>query len=200
MGLDIYVGSLTRYYSGDWALSTEAWAREMGMPFGILGDHPTKPDPKPSREHIRRGVLEWRRALGLQLDETLDWDESDRSPYLTDKPGYTGWNALQSWASDEARYPHLLKCGLWLPCEREGIYEGPDVFGDDRRMGSGPRLLWELQELNSRTWKADGSRLKELLSNLPADSKEWAACCAFREVLRLVEFADEHRLPMLLDY
>jgi len=99
VGLDVYVGSLTRYYSGDWKLPTQAWAEEMGMPFGLLGDHVTKEGPKRDREEIRDAILRWRVKLGRRLEETLDWDESDAAPYLTEKPGFEGYAALQLWAT-----------------------------------------------------------------------------------------------------
>lgn len=36
MGLDVYVGSLTRYYSGDWESVVEQAAREQGLDFHVL--------------------------------------------------------------------------------------------------------------------------------------------------------------------
>jgi hypothetical protein len=41
MGLDVYVGSLTRYYAGDWELIAQQAAREIGVPLQICARTPT---------------------------------------------------------------------------------------------------------------------------------------------------------------
>lgn len=36
MGLDVYVGTLTRYYSGDWELITQRVGRELGLTVEVV--------------------------------------------------------------------------------------------------------------------------------------------------------------------
>jgi len=93
VGLDVFVGTLTRYYSGDWELITQRLAREMGLPLRVVRQndqsHAVR-DP----EQIRPAVLSWRESLSIalvdQLSAPLDWDEREEAPYFTDKPAGTG--------------------------------------------------------------------------------------------------------------
>ena len=39
MGLDLYVGSLTRYHVGDWELVAQTAARELGLPLKVVRQH-----------------------------------------------------------------------------------------------------------------------------------------------------------------
>ena len=39
MGLDIYVGSLTRYYAREWESIAQQAAREMGVEFQVIRQH-----------------------------------------------------------------------------------------------------------------------------------------------------------------
>ena len=62
MGLDVYVGSFTRYYAGGWELVTAQAARELGAKFEVIRkDDP--PDAIRDPEKIRPIVIEWRRSL-----------------------------------------------------------------------------------------------------------------------------------------
>lgn len=79
MGLDIYVGSFTRYYAGDWDLAAARVARELGATFEVVRQH-NPPDAIRDPEAIRSIVLEWRsglaESLASHLPDPLDWDES----------------------------------------------------------------------------------------------------------------------------
>ncbi|HEY2233721.1 MAG TPA: hypothetical protein VGK01_09630 [Candidatus Angelobacter sp.] len=97
MGLDIYVGSFTRYYAGDWELVAARVARELGATFEVVRQH-NPPDAIRDLEEIHSIVLEWRSGLAASLvshlPESLDWDESPDAPYFTDKPCWDGYQAL----------------------------------------------------------------------------------------------------------
>ena len=102
MGLDIYAGSLTRYYARAWETIVQRHARETGMELRVIranepDDAITDPD------EIRAAVLDWRdqlnAGLGEHLQAPLHWDESAQSPYFTDKPAWDCWGALQLWAA-----------------------------------------------------------------------------------------------------
>jgi hypothetical protein len=83
VGLDVYVGSLTRYYVEAPADVVERIARHQGVPAGNGQD---------AEEVIRAAVVRWRdglsRWLGDRLAGPLDWDESGPAPCCTDKPGW----------------------------------------------------------------------------------------------------------------
>jgi hypothetical protein len=97
VGLDVYVGSLTRYYLEGSADVVERIAHHQGLPVD---------DGQDGEEVIRAAVLRWRdglsRWLGDRLAGPLDWDESGPAPCFTDKPGWDGYGgALLLAAHDE---------------------------------------------------------------------------------------------------
>ena len=78
MALDVYVGSLTRYYAGEWENVSERAARERGAPFRIAHPGGSANDDNDS-ERIQPAILAWRLALseslGARLTAPLEWDE-----------------------------------------------------------------------------------------------------------------------------
>ena len=109
MALDVYVGSLARYYAGEWENISERAARERGgRPpslragvSGILGKDP---------DRIRSAMSAWRAALVQSLGDRVagpfDWDESPEAPYFTGRPGWDGFGSLVLWAA-YAEHPAL---------------------------------------------------------------------------------------------
>ena len=101
MGLDRFVGSLTRYYTEGPADVVERIARHQGMAVA---------DGQEAEEVIRAAVLRWRenlsRWLGGRLARPLDRDESSPAPASPNKPGWDGYGgALLLAAHDE--HPEL---------------------------------------------------------------------------------------------
>lgn len=118
MAFDLFVGSFTRYISGDWENLGQRAAREQGIAYKIIRDNETEEAPPPTDE-IQATVAEWRDALnqGLrdQLTAPLDWSEEKSAPYVTDRPGWEGYAAVLLLAAyDDA--PDL-KRPKFLPAE-----------------------------------------------------------------------------------
>lgn len=121
MGLDIYVGSFTRYYSHDWETVIQKAGRELDTPVVILRNQ-SQPDAITDPARVGEVVKQWRDLLlqGLRVAGSrivsLDWDESPDAPYFTDKPGWDCFGALLILASHEqavvpifsSRYPKRL--------------------------------------------------------------------------------------------
>lgn len=133
MGLDVYVGSLTRYYSGSWETAIQRWGREQGVPVAVLRQRPTIDEVADPRR-VRESVIGWRTILSRELTKrvenvapipglvgwhpqyirptypllgrSLDWEESDETPYFTDKPDWYGYVALLLLAA-HAEHPEL---------------------------------------------------------------------------------------------
>jgi hypothetical protein len=102
MALDVYVGTLTRYYSGQWETILARTAREQGRTLQVVRpDEPSEAVTDPSR--IAPAIADWRAtlsdALGDHLGEPLDWPEGMEPPYFTDKPDWDGLGGLLLWAA-----------------------------------------------------------------------------------------------------
>lgn len=102
MALDVYVGSLTRYYAGDWeSIADKKGKRRRSKP--RAGATRASSDPGKEPERIRKAVLGWRdgikRALRQHLDEPLDWAETTEAPWFAGRPGWDGFGSLVLWAA-----------------------------------------------------------------------------------------------------
>jgi hypothetical protein len=108
MALDIYVGSLTRYYAGEWETVGQRQARETGGVAPARVDAPGDAIRDP--EEIRPIVTEWRQGIAAALKESVvdpfDWDESGNEPYSTDQLGRDVFTSLRLWAA-YAEHPDL---------------------------------------------------------------------------------------------
>ena len=227
MALDVYVGSLTRYYTGDWENVADRTARARGSP------QPT--GRQRDVETVRPAVLAWRDTLATSFGSSvvmgLDWDEASDAPHFTGRPGWDGFGSLVLWAAyaehpalrrpdrlpeewddDPAllrcnaggsRYSHLVgNVELWLPSAFDFTFEGQDVDGRRIVVGSSLTLARQLTELNGATWKAGESEVLRWAQAAPADDVmlELKARHGFAILDDLVRQAVGHRLPMKLDY
>lgn len=102
MGLDIYVGTLTRYHTGLW----NTIVQQAGQPARDDGDHILRTLSGEGREIVERvsqDVVAWRAGLAAalqgQLAAPLEWAEGLTPPYFTDQVGWAGLIALQVWAA-----------------------------------------------------------------------------------------------------
>lgn len=110
MAFDVYVGPLTRYYSGTWENLGQQFARSEGLPYQLLrpGDELSATRPRP--EQVMIALQDWREALtdalGDHLEEPLDWREAPDLPYVTHRPHWQGYSALLLLAAYEDN-PHF---------------------------------------------------------------------------------------------
>ena len=221
MGLDVYVGSLTRYYAESSADVVERIARHQGMEVSAGQD---------AEEVIRAAVVGWRdglsRWLGDRLDGPLDWDESGPAPCFTDKPGWDGYGGTllpaaheehpelppparvsADWPDDPAyqaasapgagsRYHQLLTPELWLPCRFAFTVRTQDITGEEVELGSSVALLDQLELLSTR-YRLDGQPPGE-----PADGHALSAAAGngLTVLRRLAEWSVVNRVPMKLDF
>ncbi len=126
MALDVYVGSLTRYYTGRWKSIIAQYAEGEDPDCVLLeggvermADSGVKTaegqvqriEIKTQRKRLhpeaaaRQEIENWRRslneALGARLQAPLDWPEDEDGTYFTDKPGWDAYRALKIWAAYE---------------------------------------------------------------------------------------------------
>ena len=94
MGLDIYAGTLTRYYTHNWKTVTQVFAEANGMVFQTIRQ---QQEENISVEELKGIVTQWKDAIikGLGLSPEPLWNEDyDITPYYTDKPDWDALNAL----------------------------------------------------------------------------------------------------------
>jgi hypothetical protein len=220
MGLDVYVGSLTRYYTEGPGDVVERIAHQQGVPVA---------DGQDAEDVIRTAVVSWRdglsRRLGDRLPVPLDWDESGPAPCFTDKPGWDGYGGTlllaahdehpelpppamvsADWPDDLAyqaasargagsRYHQLLTPELWLPCRFEFTIHAKDLTGEEVEVGSSLALLDQLRLLAAR-YQLDGQPIS------PGDPHALSAAAGtgLAVLLRLAERSVTSRVPMKLDF
>ena len=221
MGLDVYVGSLTRYYVAGPADVVERIARHPDLPVT---------DGLEAEEVIRAAVGRWReglsRWLGDRLAGPLDWDESAPAPCFTDKPGWDGYGGTlllaahdehpelppparvsADWPDDPAyqaasapgagsRYHQLLTPELWLPCRFAFTVRTQGLTGEEVELGSSVALLDQLELLSSR-YRLDGQP-----PDATADGHALSAAAGngLTVLRRLAERSVVNRVPMKLDF
>ncbi|MEA2489883.1 MAG: hypothetical protein QOH21_1675 [Acidobacteriota bacterium] len=110
MGLDVYVGSLVRYYSGHWETILQRSAGEHGMRVEVIRSGEAKRGwltrlrdrfaPRSSAS-VARAVGRWQQQLARQLGTPVSWPEDPDILYFTDRPGWDGYGALLLWAAYE---------------------------------------------------------------------------------------------------
>lgn len=106
MGLDIYAGTLTRYYSRNWKTSVQQWGEKHGMQVKIIRPAEQSGENASVKE-ILEDVTNWRsqliEALANELSEKPVWNEdNDLTPYYTNKPDWDAVEALMLYTSCKA--------------------------------------------------------------------------------------------------
>ena len=190
MGVDIYVGTLTRYYARDWKTIVQ-----QTMPANVVY-HGKNAEPPPEdaitdQNEIKDFVIGWRAQVEEftkdQIRGDWNWDEKPGVPYWTDKPGWYGHNALRKVALEprtEQRlklaavpqylpgdwggldttttkeYRHVIWPQWWLPLKFDQIFSVSSPSGEQRMIGSTDTLFEELRRLNVATLQADEKKLE----------------------------------------
>ncbi len=184
MGLDIYAGTLTRYYSRTWKTVAQQFAEANGIEFQTMyieeqGDIPTP-------ESIQDDMQDFANQIAEALDDgQTAWQESLDIGYYTDKPDWQAFGALilhtasiyykveapktimsdedifeqelvaRALNDEEVNMPLLNDCEWWLP------FKGDDGFmcnlPDNREMhvSTIDVLVRMLDKINERSWQAD---------------------------------------------
>ena len=100
MGLDIYAGTLTRYYSHNWKTVVQQWAEENGYSFNrITPDGEPADDEELSPTDVQAAVENWRDQILAAISQPdqppyAPWPENNEKPYYTDKPDWDAFGAM----------------------------------------------------------------------------------------------------------
>ena len=114
MGLDIYAGTLTRYYSHNWKTVVQQWAEENGYAFNRItpDGEPADKEEEMSTAEVQAAVENWRDQILSAISRPgqppyTPWPEDNERPYYTDKPPFpsrTSRPTILGWADTEG-YP-----------------------------------------------------------------------------------------------
>jgi len=101
MGLDIYVGSLTRYYNRNWKTATEQWAEENGIGYERI--EPESEEDLLPPEQVQDIMCHWRDSvlsvIASSAGQMEPWTEDNEAPYWTEKPDWPAYGALLLYAA-----------------------------------------------------------------------------------------------------
>lgn len=101
MGLDIYAGTLTRYYAHNWKTTVQQWAEANGYVFQRF-----TPDGQQANEEGELTPIEAQHIVENWRDQILaaitrseqnpysPWLENNEKPYYTDKPDWDAFGAM----------------------------------------------------------------------------------------------------------
>src|SRR5688500_3108034 len=96
MGLDVYVGPLTRYGLGDWLTAVQQAAQALGKEAWVVRIEPDR-DPEDlitDRREVADAVRSWQIGLSDALDTSEVWTDEAELPYWTDKPDWDGYGGM----------------------------------------------------------------------------------------------------------
>ena len=101
MGLDIYAGPLTRYYSHNWKTDVQQWAEENGYSFNRItpDGEPADNEEEMSPAEVQAAVENWRDQILSAISQPgqppyAPWLEDNEKPYYTDKPDWDAFGAM----------------------------------------------------------------------------------------------------------
>ncbi len=101
MGMDVYAGTLTRYYAHNWKTVTQQFAEANGFQFTRFdaSGNGAQADDNLSPEEVHEIVMDWMGQLVTALtnsgcDTAKIWTEDNVTPYYTDKPDWDAFGAL----------------------------------------------------------------------------------------------------------
>lgn len=101
MGLDIYAGTLTRYYANNWKTVVQQWAEENGYQFKRVNEEGEEisDDGELSPEETQEEVQGWRDDFLAVLEKIgqktyTPWLEDNETPYFTDKLDWLAFGAM----------------------------------------------------------------------------------------------------------
>lgn len=115
MGLDVYVGPLTRYTLGDWLTVVQQAMRAAGHEARVVRAEPEPDDVITDPAVVSDVVRSWRASLLGALGSPQGWADEADLPYWTDKPDWDGYGGMVLLAAYDER-PELR------PGNRRGLF------------------------------------------------------------------------------
>ncbi len=105
MGLDIYAGTLTRYYAHNWKTVVQQWAEENGYGFNRISPNGEQVEeeelPLADVMEIVCGWRDWitKAVTPEGVEPYQPWPEDNEKAYYTDKPDWPALGALMVYGA-----------------------------------------------------------------------------------------------------
>jgi len=126
--LDLYCGTLTRYYTKNWRNESQKNADLVGVKFA--GEEETQAN-MPPQEKVTMAIMQWRNNLEDALksnskdkdklpERLFDWNEDSDIDYMTLRPDWDGFGALKLWALHTEQNLPLIKK---IPANKEVVHD-----------------------------------------------------------------------------
>ena len=223
MGLDIYAGTLTRYYAHNWKSAVQQWAEENGYTFQkITPDGAAVDDEEEEMRpaEVQDIVENWRDQILAAIaapghEPYTPWPEDNEKPYYTDKPDWDAFGAMLLVAAcrtyEEPVPPTVEKD--WDFMENPVIAR---LSGDEERVWSlfrgatwwiplSDSFLFQgpLPTNDTATIGTVGPNGQYSKADIPEHTQydtESLAKFAFSMFWQAMCFADEQQVPILMDF
>lgn len=230
MLIELYVGTLTRYYSEQW----QNGLTRSGEPTPFSG--PRNPNRVNDPVELQGIIAGWLEEASLKLKEhlaePLSWREGMNEAWDVADLGFDGYGGAmllaaysvtgctprppsfsKHWGKDPAmelirqsknRNPvwELMNCNLWMPCNFQFGIGLNDPAGQPMRAGS-LDLLWSaLLALNEGNWNASHEEILSWNSLALQEGTDFdtQARFGFSVFYRMCAMARERRLPLKLHF
>ncbi len=230
MNVDLFVGTLTRYYAAEWQNGrTRAGA---ATPFGPKTNS-TVTDPVELQGILAEWLEEATFKLKEHLKEPLTWKEGMLPPHFVGELGVAGYGGaillaaytshahlprpatfMKTWERDPAIEAsmkpsekkdalwEIINCGVWFPVNFAFGINMKDPTGKPIKAGS-IDLLWRaLEYLNETNWGASAEDIATWRTRPlnEGDTFDAQAQFGFAWFYEMCRLARENRLPMKLHY
>ena len=230
MNVDLFVGTLTRYYSEQWQnAATRAGVRS---PFGPKKARTAVTDPVDLQGVIAQWLEDASLKLKDHLKEPLIWQEGMLQPYFVGELGLAGYGGamlltaytnnqhlprpvtfMKTWEGDPAidacmkaekkdALWEVMNCGIWFPVDFAFGIGMKDPSGTPLKAGS-VDLLWKgLEYLNEVNWGAAPADIATWRARelTETDAFETQIQFGFATFYEMCRLARENRLPIKLHY
>lgn len=140
MGLDIYAGTLTRYYSQNWKTVAQQAAEASGMGYQVIRANEEE-DIITDPAVIQLDMKQWSEVVSAALvmedgQAQKPWVEDNEKPYYTNKPDWCAFGVLQLYGA-------CRQYGLPIP---KTVPRNWDPYKDETilRAMNDPELNWSL--------------------------------------------------------
>ncbi len=149
MGLDIYAGTVTRYYARSWKTVSQQMAEKLGYGYQVFRPNENPDDAETDISAIQQAAETWSCEISQQLCEAFElgcqpWEENNEKDYYTDKPDWLAYECLLLFAA----------CLIYDEPFPETVKKGEDLFEHElvkRAMNDSALRSWSLFS-NAEWW------------------------------------------------